>query len=341
MGDSNHSHYDPFWDRLIPRRPESTSTDPYNTFTTINNDSTSTRNAPDLFFPRFPPNPYNNNARTPEDSRNRRTSTYQNSASALHNPGRSFYEPILGLNGQQNPTTNTPFGFSVEREPQQRQEQPPSQSDRQTFRLPGIDALTQNVSPVERPRSSSHLPWDSPSDNSLFNDSDFWPTDTEPDPSQSDNTASQPAENFIDLTSDFSPAHHDSNNNNNMPPVTRKRRISARATPPPSPKHPPRTTTTNKRRKTTTSGLAAAVKDEEENKIEELDLSQVNDDQGLSKVLEQQQAAVIKEQQDWRGDKPLRLADVQCVVCMEPMVNITATHCGIQIMLSDRDLLMI
>ena len=69
-----------------------------------------------------------------------------------------------------------------------------------------------------------------------------------------------------------------------------------------------------------------AVKDEPE-KIEEVDLRDVDDDTSLSKVLEQQRAETVKSQQN-DGNQPIKLSSLQCIICMEPMTNITATHCG-------------
>ena len=64
-----------------------------------------------------------------------------------------------------------------------------------------------------------------------------------------------------------------------------------------------------------------------ETKIEEADLRDVDDDHGLSKVLEQQRASTIKAQRG-ESNKSLLITNQQCVVCMEDMTNITATHCG-------------
>lgn len=61
--------------------------------------------------------------------------------------------------------------------------------------------------------------------------------------------------------------------------------------------------------------------------IEEVDLRDVDSDSDLTKVLERQRAATIKDQQ--RGaDQPSKLGKVTCVVCMEELTNMTATHCG-------------
>ncbi|KAI4173906.1 MAG: hypothetical protein LQ343_002674 [Gyalolechia ehrenbergii] len=106
-----------------------------------------------------------------------------------------------------------------------------------------------------------------------------------------------------------------------MAPVTRKRRASAMATPAPA---SPQPQPTNKRRKVSDP----RVKDEEESKVEQIDLMDVEDDSGLSQVLERQQAAAIREQQGRKGDEPTKLSSIQCIICMEPMTDMTVTHCG-------------
>ena len=61
--------------------------------------------------------------------------------------------------------------------------------------------------------------------------------------------------------------------------------------------------------------------------IEEVDLRDVESDTDLARVLERQRVASVKAQQE-EADKPTKLANVTCVVCMEELTNITATHCG-------------
>ena len=73
-----------------------------------------------------------------------------------------------------------------------------------------------------------------------------------------------------------------------------------------------------KRRKT-----KGGVKEE----IEEVDLRDVDDDNDLARVLEEQRLATVRAQQA-EADKPTKLANVTCVVCMDDITNITATHCG-------------
>ena len=53
----------------------------------------------------------------------------------------------------------------------------------------------------------------------------------------------------------------------------------------------------------------------------------MDDDKGLSKVLEQQRIATIKAQQE-QASKSVKLSTLQCIICMESMKDLTATSCG-------------
>ena len=76
------------------------------------------------------------------------------------------------------------------------------------------------------------------------------------------------------------------------------------------------------------SGLQLAFEHKNSLKREGLTSSQdVDDDAGLSKVLEQQRMATIKAQQE-QANKPVKLSTLQCIICMETMKDLTATHCG-------------
>jgi len=73
-----------------------------------------------------------------------------------------------------------------------------------------------------------------------------------------------------------------------------------------------------------------------------MDLTKVDDDAGLHKLQEQRRIRhdqhLHRQQEQQKAEsiralheqsrKPLRISDLQCVVCMENMTNITATHCG-------------
>lgn len=107
---------------------------------------------------------------------------------------------------------------------------------------------------------------------------------------------------FVDLTTEPSPP--------TMPRAVRKRRSSA------APSNPAKRSKNGEPR----------IKDES-SQAEEVDLSNVDDDNGLSKLLEQQRVMTVKAQHE-QADKPLRMSTLQCIICMEPMTNITVTHCG-------------
>ncbi|KAL9102106.1 MAG: hypothetical protein Q9163_002710 [Psora crenata] len=64
-----------------------------------------------------------------------------------------------------------------------------------------------------------------------------------------------------------------------------------------------------------------------EAEVKEIDLRDIESEPDLARVLEQQRINTVKAQQE-EADKPTKLANLTCVVCMEEMTNITATHCG-------------
>ncbi|MCJ1401033.1 SUMO-targeted ubiquitin ligase complex subunit slx8 [Xylographa trunciseda] len=69
--------------------------------------------------------------------------------------------------------------------------------------------------------------------------------------------------------------------------------------------------------------------------IDEVDLTKVDDDLGFQKLQEEQRLRQKEQQQaesirslHEQSKKPIRISDLQCVVCMDNMTNITATYCG-------------
>ena len=75
--------------------------------------------------------------------------------------------------------------------------------------------------------------------------------------------------------------------------------------------------------------------------VEEVDLTRVRDDDGLKKIqdaqrqrhekLQEQQNHLLKDSvqaQEPEKDGPVKFSNITCVICMENMTNITATHCG-------------
>jgi len=80
--------------------------------------------------------------------------------------------------------------------------------------------------------------------------------------------------------------------------------------------------------------IEASQSSNEPVKVEEIDLRDVDDDKGLSQVLERQRMATIKAQQE-QANKPVKLSTLQCIICMENMKDLTATHCGMSIPTSE------
>ena len=123
---------------------------------------------------------------------------------------------------------------------------------------------------------------------------------------------------FVDLTDD--------NAELDMPPMRSRRRPSR---PPPS-----RSASSqgagrpSKRNKTAASPKHQKSVKKEDSDIEEIDLKDVDDDNGLSKALQKQQEMAIKAQRKEESDKPLKLSSLQCIICLESMTDITATNCG-------------
>ena len=123
---------------------------------------------------------------------------------------------------------------------------------------------------------------------------------------------------FVDLTADSSPPPMALHLNRRTAPRSQASRDTSN-----SPSNPA------KKRKTANGAVRGGATSEPQPpvEIEEVDLRAVDDDTGLSRLLAKQRENTIKAQQEQEG-KPLNLANLQCIVCMEPMFNITATHCG-------------
>ena len=157
----------------------------------------------------------------------------------------------------------------------------------------GTDDSRQSYTPV------AHIDTTTPraaSQNSL----NRWPH-SRPSKSSSTTSHNPSSSTFVDLTSDS--------------PVT------------PSTRHQT-TMLKNQTRKTPPSSPRPIKKQKlEAAEIEAVDLQDIESDTDLARVLEKQRVNTIKAQQD-AADKPTKLANLTCVVCMEEMTDMTATHCG-------------
>ncbi len=182
------------------------------------------------------------------------------------------------------------------------------------LQLPSINAFSPiDFTPISRP--PSRFSWDSEG-SSLFGSSTWANTQestteefNNQEPTTQDSATQEPSfqnqNRFVDLTAE-SPT---------MSPPNRKRKA-------PATEHNP-----NKRGKTSANKLRDVHVKGENHQVEEVDLRDVDDDNGLTKLLEQQRVAAVKAQQE-QANKPLKLSGLQCIICMEPMTNITVTHCG-------------
>ena len=119
---------------------------------------------------------------------------------------------------------------------------------------------------------------------------------------------SQFQESFIDLTADSSPVV--------MPSENRKRPALG------SHDAEQASASSSKRLKVEDGQFKAELKN-----VAELDLRDVEDEDNFARVLEEQRIASVRAQHE-EADKPVSFSNLQCIICMEPMTNITVTHCG-------------
>lgn len=59
-----------------------------------------------------------------------------------------------------------------------------------------------------------------------------------------------------------------------------------------------------------------------------VDLVDINDEEDYKDFRAKQQADAIKQQQKEESSRPVKLADVECIICMDRMTDLTVTHCG-------------
>jgi hypothetical protein len=65
---------------------------------------------------------------------------------------------------------------------------------------------------------------------------------------------------------------------------------------------------------------------------EMVDLVDVDDDEKYEDFKAKQQAELIKQQQLDEATKPAKLADFQCIICMDNPTDLTVTHCGMSLL---------
>ena len=196
--------------------------------------------------------------------------------------------------------------------------------------ITGIGAHDLYASPLPRTRSQisddSQISWNllsSDDDDESSSSSGETSAIVSRNPNQPNHhlTQSRPfqhdSDGFIDLTNE-TPPHVDMPSNNGERP-SKRRRLSPSST--------PRHSQHSQRRKTdagSSSDQPVVIP-----AVEEVDLRDDDDDDkgGLSKMLEKQREATIKAQQE-QAAKPVKLANLQCIICMDAMKDVTATSCG-------------
>lgn len=79
----------------------------------------------------------------------------------------------------------------------------------------------------------------------------------------------------------------------------------------------------------------ASVKVEDLSKVDLVDLSAIDNDEQYNEhkakeeaLKAKQQADLIREQNQAEANKPVRLAEFQCIICMDNPTDLTVTHCG-------------
>lgn len=115
----------------------------------------------------------------------------------------------------------------------------------------------------------------------------------------------------VDLT-DSSPARTNNNNGNDMAPNLRKRKASST----PGEERATKTARASPRRKTSIGDVAV------------VDLSNVEDEAQYEAMKKREQEEAIKKQNEEEANRPVKLAEFQCIICMDNPTDLTVTHCG-------------
>lgn len=59
-----------------------------------------------------------------------------------------------------------------------------------------------------------------------------------------------------------------------------------------------------------------------------IDLIDVDDLSQYEEMKKKEQAELLKQQQQDEANRPVKLAEFQCIICMDNPTNLTVTHCG-------------
>ncbi|KAI9734488.1 MAG: SUMO-targeted ubiquitin ligase complex subunit slx8 [Claussenomyces sp. TS43310] len=115
-----------------------------------------------------------------------------------------------------------------------------------------------------------------------------------------------------------------------MDPSNRKRKTSTEASQPshkrrqpgrPSQRH-------NLQRPVNPPKPRSAAEADGEEEVEAVDLVDIDDDEAYGAYQIQRQEEMIKQQRQDEADKPVKLSDFQCIICLDNPTDLTVTWCG-------------
>jgi predicted transcriptional regulator len=69
--------------------------------------------------------------------------------------------------------------------------------------------------------------------------------------------------------------------------------------------------------------------DPQASNVEVLDMVDVDDDRKYEDFKSKQQAELLKQQNQEKADKPVKLSEFQCIICLDNPTDLTVTHCGL------------
>jgi hypothetical protein len=82
------------------------------------------------------------------------------------------------------------------------------------------------------------------------------------------------------------------------------------------------------RKETPKRNIRSATPRGSQESVEVVDLEDVEDKDQYEEFRAKQQAEAIRKQNEEEANKPVKLAEFQCIICMDNPTNLTVTHCG-------------
>ncbi|CAL3969294.1 unnamed protein product [Diplocarpon coronariae] len=148
-------------------------------------------------------------------------------------------------------------------------------------------------------------------------DNVFFDTDYPlPDNMPAHTTRSTQQTSFVDLTTDSSPVvpHTMAPSKKRKAGTPEEGRVSK--------------TTKNSTSKNSRQSSAAGAKPEKDESVETVDLSGVETKAEAEEVMAQQEAEIIRKQNQEDATRPVKLSEFQCIICMDNPTDLTVTYCG-------------